>query len=196
MTPTRYYQRLSHLADAETALVVDPVVFHRLARIRAANHHRSSSVCFNLRCLRGIHITAVIGASLLLAACGSSDESAPVTVTASPSTVTVSQSASVAAPAPVEPPVATATPAPAAAAGPWVMPNVVGQDLQAAQNTIQALTDYKVFFSGSKDLSGQSRMQINDRNWQVCTSTPPAGATFTEQTAVEFGVVKESEACP
>jgi len=82
------------------------------------------------------------------------------------------------------------------AAGPWVMPNLVGQDLQAAQNSIQALTDYKVFFSGSKDLSGQNRMQINDRNWQVCTSTPPAGTTFTEQTAVEFGVMKESETCP
>jgi len=146
--------------------------------------------------MRGIHATAAICASLLLAACGSSDESAPVTVTASPSTVTVSQSASAAAPAPVQSPTATAEPAPAVAAGPWVMPNLVGQDLQAAQNSIQALTDYKVFFSGSKDLSGQNRMQINDRNWQVCTSTPPAGTTFTEQTAVEFGVMKESETCP
>jgi hypothetical protein len=76
------------------------------------------------------------------------------------------------------------------------MPSVIGQDLQAAQNTIQALTDYKVFFSGSKDLTGQGRMQLNDRNWQVCTSTPPPGTTFTEQTSVEFGVVKESESCP
>jgi len=119
-----------------------------------------------------------------------------VTVTASPSTVTVSQSASAVAQPPLAPPAETATPAPAVAAGPWVMPNLVGKDLQAAQNTIQAMTEYKVFFSGSKDLSGQNRMQINDRNWQVCTSTPPAGTTFTEQTAVEFGVVKESETCP
>lgn len=76
------------------------------------------------------------------------------------------------------------------------MPNLIGQDLQAAQNAIQALTDYKVFFSGSKDLTGEGRMQMNDRNWQVCTSTPAAGSLLTEQTSVEFGVVKESESCP
>ena len=126
--------------------------------------------------MRGTGSTVVISASLLLAACDSSEKPAPVTVTASPSTVTVSQTA--------------------AAAGPWVMPNLVGQGLQVVQNTIQALTDYKVFFSGSTDLSGQGRMQISDRNWQVCTSTPPPGTTFTEQTSVEFGVVKEGETCP
>ena len=155
-------------------------------------------MCSNLPSMRGTHITVIASAALLLTACGASDTAAPVTVTAAPSTVTVNQSASTAAPTPAQSPVPAApvTPAPAVAAGPWVMPNVVGQDLQAAQNTIQALTDYKVFFSGSKDLSGQGRMQINDRNWQVCTSTPLAGWRFTEQTAVEFGVVKDSETCP
>ncbi|OFJ50486.1 hypothetical protein [Mycolicibacterium grossiae] len=76
------------------------------------------------------------------------------------------------------------------------MPDLIGQDLQAAQNSVQALTDYNVFFSGSKDLTGQGRMQINDRNWTVCTSTPPAGTSFTKQTAVEFGVVKTDGPCP
>lgn len=76
------------------------------------------------------------------------------------------------------------------------MPNLIGRDLQAAQNTIQTLTDYKVFFSGSTDLTGEGRMQINDRNWHVCTSTPAAGAIITAGTDISFGVVKQSESCP
>ncbi|MCG5432423.1 PASTA domain-containing protein [Mycobacterium sp. MYCO198283] len=77
------------------------------------------------------------------------------------------------------------------------MPDLTGQNLQAAQDAIQALTGGAVFYSGSTDLTGQGRMQVADRNWQVCTSTPPPGATITSATSISFGVVRiDTESCP
>jgi hypothetical protein len=77
------------------------------------------------------------------------------------------------------------------------MPNEIGKDLQTAQDDIQALTGNPMFISTSKDLTGQGRHQINDRNWQVCSSTPPPGETFTSHTNVVFGVVRiDGESCP
>lgn len=78
----------------------------------------------------------------------------------------------------------------------WVMPNEIGKDLQTAQDDLQALTGNPMFISTSKDLTGAGRSQISDRNWQVCSSTPPPGAPFTSQTNVVFGVVRNSETCP
>jgi hypothetical protein len=145
--------------------------------------------------MRGFQLFVFIAAAMMLtAACGSST-TAPTTVTAQPSTVTVRETPTAAA-APAPALVPEQAPPATVAASSWTMPNLVGKDLQAAQDAIQALTDDKVFFSGSTDLTGESRMQINDRNWQVCTSTPPAGTDFTAETSVSFGVVKESESCP
>ncbi len=77
------------------------------------------------------------------------------------------------------------------------MPNLIGSNLQDAQDAIQALTNNEIFFSGSTDLTGQGRNQIMDANWQVCTSTPPPGATITKDTMIDFGVVRiGSEDCP
>lgn len=77
------------------------------------------------------------------------------------------------------------------------MPNLVGQNLQAAQDAIQALTSDKVFLSTSTDLTGRGRHQILDRDWQVCSSTPAPGQPFTTDSNVEFGVVRiGSESCP
>ncbi|KHO27713.1 hypothetical protein QQ44_04440 [Mycolicibacterium setense] len=78
----------------------------------------------------------------------------------------------------------------------WSMPNLIGMDLQGAQDAIQSLTDGEVWFSSSTDLTGKGRAQISDRNWQVCSSTPPAGAKFTVSTQIDFGVVRVSEDCP
>lgn len=86
---------------------------------------------------------------------------------------------------------------PVAAAEPsWTMPNLVGMDLQGAQDAIQSLTKGAVWFSGSTDLTGKGRAQIIDRNWQVCTSTPVAGARITTTTSIRFGVVRDTEKCP
>ena len=78
----------------------------------------------------------------------------------------------------------------------WTMPNLVGKDLQGAQDTIQSLTQDAVWLSTSTDLTGQGRAQIVDRNWIVCSSTPAAGAAFTATTTIDFGVVRDTEVCP
>ena len=86
---------------------------------------------------------------------------------------------------------------PASAEPSWTMPNLIGHDLQGAQDAIQSLTHDAVWYTGSTDLTGKGRAQISDRNWQVCTSTPAPGATFTASTKVDFGVVRiDSEECP
>ena len=92
--------------------------------------------------------------------------------------------------------IALAGAAPAQADPSWTMPNLVGTDLQGAQDAIQSLTHDAVWFSGSTDLTGKGRAQIVDRNWTVCSSTPAPGATFTTTTAIDFGVVRDTETCP
>jgi hypothetical protein len=90
--------------------------------------------------------------------------------------------------------VGTASPA---SADTWTMPNLIGKDLQGAQDAIQSLTSDAIWYSGSTDLTGKGRMQIDDRNWVVCTSTPAPGAAITESTKINFGVVKKDiESCP
>lgn len=84
-----------------------------------------------------------------------------------------------------------------AAAEPWTMPNLIGVDLQGAQDAIQSASSGQVWFSASTDLTGQGRAQILDRAWVVCTSTPPPGSSFTTTTDINFGVVKKDiESCP
>ncbi len=120
-----------------------------------------------------VRIALAAGASVvLLAGCGGGTDSAPTTVTE-----TVTQTS--------------------AAPQSWVMPDLIGQNLQDAQDAIQALTGNGVFFSGSTDLTGQGRNQVLDRNWQVCTSTPAPGEALSNGTSVEFGVVRiDGESCP
>jgi hypothetical protein len=79
----------------------------------------------------------------------------------------------------------------------FVMPDYTGRGLQSAQNDVQK---HGVFFSRSDDLRG-SRRQILDRNWKVCSQTPPAGERVAGSRAevegsIEFGVVKTDEDCP
>ncbi|WP_082703197.1 PASTA domain-containing protein [Mycobacterium sp. IS-1496] len=77
------------------------------------------------------------------------------------------------------------------------MPNLIGQSLQDAQDTLQSVTGNPLFVSTSTDLTGKGRNQMMDANWQVCISTPPPGATFTKGMGVDFGVVRiDVEQCP
>ena len=93
--------------------------------------------------------------------------------------------------------VAIAVSPPASAAPSWTMPNLIGMDLQGAQDAIQTVSGGQVWFRSSTDLTGQDRAQLSDRNWQVCRSTPAPGATFTVSTKIGFGVVRvDSEECP
>ena len=91
---------------------------------------------------------------------------------------------------------ATALASPAAAEPSWTMPDLIGSDLQGAQDAIQSVSNGEVWLSTSSDLTGKGRAQIVDRNWTVCSSTPAPGATFTVNTEIDFGVVRDTETCP
>jgi hypothetical protein len=78
----------------------------------------------------------------------------------------------------------------------WVMPNLVGANLQDAQNQIQKLTHYEVFYTTSHDVTGQGRHQILDRDWKVCSQNVQAGASITITTKIDFGTAKTAESCP
>jgi hypothetical protein len=74
------------------------------------------------------------------------------------------------------------------------MPDVVGMDLQSAQNLIQT---HGVFLTVSHDLLG-SRNQALDSNWRVCEQNIPPGQRVTGEAEgqIDFGVVKREELCP
>ncbi|MFJ7072961.1 PASTA domain-containing protein [Streptomyces sp. NPDC098781] len=71
------------------------------------------------------------------------------------------------------------------------LPNLVGQDLQAAQDAAQAAGFYVL---DDQDASGQNRLQVFDRNWTVCSQEPEAG-THPTDTAVTLYAVKDDETC-
>lgn len=73
------------------------------------------------------------------------------------------------------------------------MPDFVGMQLQEAQDTAQA---DGLFMLTSHDSTGAGRVQVLDRNWQVCTQDPAAGETVSTDVEVDFGTVKTDESCP
>ncbi|CAL9301173.1 PASTA domain-containing protein [Streptomyces sp. SudanB91_2054] len=71
------------------------------------------------------------------------------------------------------------------------LPDLVGQDLQAAQDAAQAAGFYAL---DDQDASGQGRLQVMDRNWTVCSQEPAAG-THPTDTPVTLYAVKDTESC-
>jgi hypothetical protein len=88
----------------------------------------------------------------------------------------------------------TSAPAPAATGVDFAMPDVVGMDLQSAQDLIQT---YGLFLSVSHDLRG-SRNQVLDSNWLVCDQNIPPGQQVSgdAEGKIDLGVVKREESCP
>jgi beta-lactam-binding protein with PASTA domain len=76
------------------------------------------------------------------------------------------------------------------------MPNLVGTNLQKAQNAIQKLTGDPIFITGSHDATGRGRHQLLDADWQVCSQNIPAGTKFNAKTKIDFATVKQAEKCP
>lgn len=155
-----------------------------------------------LRNIAKVSNGALIGGVLVasLVGCGGSPTPVSTSTVTATSMVTVTQSSS--------PPVSSSRPSSTESTPPqtssqvgmptesWTMPNEIGKNLQRAQDDMQALTGNPMFVSTSEDLTGKGRQQILDRNWQVCSSSPPPGGVFTSQTNVVFGVVRDSERCP
>lgn len=136
----------------------------------------------------------------IVASC-SNEESKPQTTVTVHDTVTATSRIEVpqtsAAIAPTQAPPTDMPPSSAGASQTWIMPDLTGRNLQAAQDAIQAMTNNAVVYSSSTDLTGQGRNQVMDRNWRVCSSTPPPGAVFDASTPVDFGVVRiDTENCP
>jgi hypothetical protein len=75
------------------------------------------------------------------------------------------------------------------------MPNMVGVNLQEAQDGIQALTGDKIFVTKSHDASGRARHQILDRDWKVCGQNVKPGAIIKPDTLIDFAAVKLTESC-
>ena len=118
-------------------------------------------------------------------ACGGTDAPAEP-----PRTVTVT----VTAPAP-SPPAATPLPPADSAGTSWRMPDLVGSNLQDAQNAVQDLTEFQVPVTTSHDSTGAGRQQVMDRNWKVCAQSVPPGTTIFKGARIDFGTVKLDEDC-
>lgn len=80
-----------------------------------------------------------------------------------------------------------ATSATTAAAAKITVPNVVGKDLQLAQDTMQAAGLYNLT---SHDSTGQARLQVLDRNWVVTDQTPAAGSKVAADQRIDLGAKK------
>lgn len=74
----------------------------------------------------------------------------------------------------------------------FVMPALVGMNLQRAQNQLQARGS---FLLTQTDGTGEGRFQMLDYGWKVCAQDPPAGTVTDIAKLVELVTVKLHEAC-
>jgi len=73
------------------------------------------------------------------------------------------------------------------------LPNLVGRNLQAAQDLLQSKGS---FLFHEVDATGQGREQVLDRDWKVCSQKPAAGTTVSVVRIITVRAVKVSESCP
>jgi hypothetical protein len=127
--------------------------------------------------MRTIVLTAVTG--LMLAGCGNVTAPAePATPPAAPSTVPATTMPSPETRPPSAPEQRTA---PARRAALIRVPDVVGANHQAAQDTMQAAGLYNL---AEKDATGRGRLLLWDRNWVVVRQTPSPGKRVPAGTLV------------
>ena len=124
-------------------------------------------------------VLAIMSTSSLLA-CGSAQVASTVT---SEVTTTETTRAPAATSTAVEKPAATKPSC-------TKVPSVVGHNHQAAQDEMQAAGFYTL---DETDATGQGRMLVWDRNWQVVSQTPPAGTCTSTDTTVTLSSKKIGE---
>jgi hypothetical protein len=135
-------------------------------------------------------VLLIVGAVLGLLATGCADAPAPPPAPAPPSRPSFT----------VPPPVTVTAASPTvvvATEGPhrWTMPNLVGRNLQEAQDAIQELTAFEIPITTSHDATGAGREQLLDRNWKVCSQNIAAGAEISSTSRIDFGAVRTDERC-
>ena len=74
--------------------------------------------------------------------------------------------------------------------GDILVPNVAGLDHQAAQDVMQG---EGLWLLDEEDCTGAGRMLLFDRNWEVVSTDPPAGARVTADTTITLCSKKEGE---
>jgi hypothetical protein len=74
----------------------------------------------------------------------------------------------------------------------FIMPKVVGMNLQLAQDLLQSKGS---FILDQEDFKGLSRLQVLDSNWRICKQSPPAGKKVVTSTLVTLWSVKLTEKC-
>ena len=70
------------------------------------------------------------------------------------------------------------------------VPNVVGEDHQLAQDTMQAAGLYNL---SEEDATGQGRLLLFDRNWVVVSQDPPAGTHVSPDQTITLHSKKADE---
>lgn len=75
----------------------------------------------------------------------------------------------------------------------FVMPALVGNNLQKAQDDLQSLGSYVL---DQKDATGAGRVTLIDSDWKVCGQKPRAGAKVLLIATVQLAAVKLHESCP
>jgi len=75
----------------------------------------------------------------------------------------------------------------------FTMPEVVGMNLQDAQDLLQSRGSYLL---DQADATSQDRFQLLDAQWQVCHQLPAAGSHVLKTRIVRLDVVKLDENCP
>jgi PASTA domain len=73
-----------------------------------------------------------------------------------------------------------------------IMPNLVGMNLQFAQDLLQSKGSYLI---DQEDFKGLGRFQLIDSNWKVCSQSPSAGKRVLASSVVTLSSVKLSEKC-
>jgi PASTA domain len=75
----------------------------------------------------------------------------------------------------------------------FVMPNLVGKNLQKAQDDLQSLGSYLL---DEQDATGKGRITVLDSDWKVCGQKPTPGAKVLIVATVQLASVKLNESCP
>jgi hypothetical protein len=71
-----------------------------------------------------------------------------------------------------------------------IVPNVTGLDHQAAQDALQG---EGLWILDEEDATGQGRLLLFDRNWEVVKTDPPAGTSVSEDTTITIYSKKQGE---
>ncbi|MBT0772727.1 PASTA domain-containing protein [Kineosporia sp. J2-2] len=75
----------------------------------------------------------------------------------------------------------------------FTMPDVVGGNLQQAQDELQSRGSYLL---DQVDATSQHRFQLLDSDWKVCHQSPAAGTRTLKTSLVRLEAVKLDENCP